>query len=123
MREYKFRAWDFLNKRMFYPSSFNGLDIINGELLLRTNTILMQYTGLNDENGKEIYEGDLLEDGELIFEVFFENGSFLVRHVGDTGFMCGDDLMSYCDTRKVIGNIYENPELLEVQKWKTLSRT
>lgn len=116
MRDYKFRAWAFETKSMFYPSSFDGLEIINGILRAIPNTILMQYTELKDKNGKEIYEGDLLEDGELILEVFFENGSFLVLHVGDTGFMCGDDLMSYCDTRKVIGNIYENPELLEVQK-------
>ncbi len=58
MRELKFRAWDIASKKMFYPDTEDGWGIDNGRLHLLPNTILMQYTGLKDKNGVEIYEGD-----------------------------------------------------------------
>lgn len=76
--------------------------------------ILMQYTGLKDKNGKEIYEGDIVESeknmmfnqGKQTDQVRFEDGAFKVATVN----------LSTITTSfypEVIGNIYENPELLE----------
>jgi uncharacterized phage protein (TIGR01671 family) len=74
-----------------------------------------QDTGLNDENGKRIFKGDILEDScGWIFEVIWddENGRFLGRHSkprGDT-YICYVGREPKC---VVIGNIHDNPELLE----------
>lgn len=73
-----------------------------------------QFTGLLDKNGKEIYEGDILQCGESIFNVSYEyshRGSFsLVRGGYFAG--CFGDLTEpfYCE---VVGNIHDNPELLK----------
>ena len=114
MREIKFRAWDKLNKEM------NNIEFINFQerraykndvsYLNFNDTELMQYTGLNDKNGKEIYEGDILFEsfGEEYFKVVFENGIFRAEADGYSS-----DLENYDDICEVVGNIYENPELME----------
>lgn len=70
---------------------------------------LMQYTGLKDMRGKEIYEGDILFESfsEEYFKVVFENGSFRAEDDKDSL-----DLEDYAHICEVVGNIYENPELL-----------
>lgn len=111
MREIKFRAWNGETKKMFYPRS----------VTFPTNTeigshVLMQYTGLKDKNGKEIYEGDIVEFKyarckELwIAEVRWciYGWSLLGKHTGWFG-------TKYFEGCEVIGNIYENPELLETK--------
>ena len=73
---------------------------------------LLQYTGLKDKNGKEIYEGDIVKRSK-IYEVFWDMGSWFVRN--KTEMRCFL-LSKYNLDWEVIGNIYENPELLEVEK-------
>jgi len=103
----KFRAYDSINKEMVYPriikESFSAIS--NGDLLNKYE-IVMQYTGLNDRNNKEIYEGDFVKDGQRILFVKFTNGSF--NFFSKHGYM-----VTNVDTTwfEVIGNIFETPNL------------
>jgi uncharacterized phage protein (TIGR01671 family) len=147
MREIKFRAWDNKNKKMFIPSMLDWKDERDPkENDTRTfyiwrspyedehvnwshtcigteDSILMQYTGLDDKNGKEIYEGDVIQfkDGIVI------NGSNIHRSKVEwldelSGFYIHADNVGYYQVNpsqcamyhyEIIGNIYDNPELLE----------
>lgn len=75
---------------------------------------LMQYTGLKDKNEKEIYEGDILFEsfGERYYKVVFENGSFRAEFEGDFEEHSFDLIDVVAQGCKIVGNIYENPELL-----------
>lgn len=120
MREIKFRAWD-KGKKIFLPQdSFAVLtdhyagplfvmvkDFENyrdGEFGYQNDFELMQYTGLKDKNGVEIYEGDILD---------FHNGYIQVIHFYDGCFRLKDNpYQSNYEHGLVIGNVYQNPELL-----------
>ena len=114
MREIKFRTWDKLNKEMinFESINFQERRVYKDTVSYRKfNDIeLMEYTGLKDMDGKEIYEGDILFESfrEEYFKVVFENGSFRAEADGYSL-----DLEDYDDICEVVGNIYENPELIE----------
>lgn len=130
MREIKFRAWDKSEERMVYSGTKQndypfvwqihntGIEIVEHDGT-NWNTIkdlvFMQYTGLKDKNGKEIYEGDIVEY-KSIYEwekqpikkakVVFENGMF-----------CPPGVIMDLSRSEIIGNIYENPELLIWEVW------
>lgn len=129
-REIKFRAWDEENKRMLLASCVDLLIDLEGRLNSHdlgalngyANTpqhTLLQYTGLKDKNGKEIYEGDIIKVNDLIFEsssplpeklnVVYCMGMFQLFRGKEPLF--GLHLM-YIKDGEVIGNIYENPEML-----------
>ena len=73
-------------------------------------TALLQSTGLKDENGVEIFEGDIGWDDhqEVHGQVIFENGAFKYEWEN-----ISEDLFEVTDDIEIIGNIHENPELLE----------
>ena len=105
-REIKFRAWDKKTKTIGWVVSYAG-DMCTilwegdrQECGIDTKNIeVMQYTGLKDKNGKEIYEGDIVEfKGFSIEEIKFEEGCF--------------NLEWHNKNYKVIGNIYENNKLI-----------
>lgn len=112
MREIKFRAWDKKEKEMFYEfyiRAWDGKPIQmdwKGHELNLDDLILMQFTGLHDKNGKEIYEGDIIEFGIV---VIFKDGAFRID-VDSTPLQewIWKRQRSREDT-EVIGNIYENP--------------
>ena len=113
-REIKFRAWGINTKKLYKP--FELKDIMK-RLIESDETIakfeLMQYTGLKDKNGKEIYEGDIIEQNDKIGEVTFANGKFqLYKNVEFGSGFCDIDYRSVVYV-EIIGNIYKNPELLK----------
>jgi len=124
MRQIKFRAWDKENKEMFYPKSFDETMVIqlNGVIGLFnsdkeydtvTNRFeLMQFTGLQDCNGKDIYEGDLISwvfMGRLggWYKVRFSEGIFCFEIYGNTY-----PIREYTEQEGfvIVGNIYETPD-------------
>ena len=129
----KFRAWSKLASKMYivnglyfdrgivqYANNDNAIRFIKLE-----NIILMQSTGLKDKNGKEIFEGDIITNGMDIVdvrnhgtlgfytlvngrEVFFGHGTSIEEFE--------EDIDGFTEIVEIIGNIYENPELLEVEE-------
>ena len=128
MRTIKFRIWDkSIKKWMFGYEILGGFSLIGeitlmGELsrislkkLSNDDYAVMQYTGLKDKNGKEIYEGDVLEiDNDSPPLVVGWGNKFASFVLDKYGWASSHYFMEGCDNKdsQVIGNIHENPELL-----------
>jgi len=115
-REIKFRAWDKNNNKMVY----SGKKYTNGGLLdWFEDEDLMQYTGLKDKNGKEIYEGDIVKDKKnhprMKLVVKYEGVGFSIKDIknGDCQILFYNSSCRKQENIEIIGNIYENPELLK----------
>lgn len=107
MREIKFRIWD---KKEKYMETFELDNDFDCEIDWLDNRILMQFTGLKDKNNKEIYEGDIIIRQRWSKG---EKGGQYIREVKwrDTNSNHGYGIRAI-ETTEVIGNIYENPELI-----------
>jgi hypothetical protein len=115
MREIKFRVWDHQAKIMMFPGSCLIIISDNGVFIDSEKWTPMQFTGLKDKNGKEIYEGDVIQWGESKnWVIIFEEFAFYIVQKNAYHETIAK-LSKEFDTFKVIGNIYENPELLEPQ--------
>ena len=135
----KFRIWDKKYEKMYYEDDnviyFEiGLDgvvsAIHNHLCREPEDfILMQYTGLRDKNGREIYEGDILKiyrediydnstEIEKIGKVVFRDGAFFLEPALEEGwFYILSSELEYWDNEgyeyEVVGNVFEKPELLK----------
>ena len=131
MRTIKFRAWITEAKQMIEHNVIDFNDFLHKTNLdgsinpsyCGDDDILMQFTGLYDKNGKEIYEGDILNVGEnLVCEIVYVDKN--VEDYGDE-IHCAFHAKVYIHNKtipldsylknncEIIGNIYENPELLK----------
>lgn len=109
-REIKFRAWDEVSEKILNWNDFLDTNMKNTFIAPEsTGLILMQYTGLDDKNGKEIYEGDIAKYENMIGKIMFFNGSFILSDFEETEEW---ELGVINAEIEVIGNIYENRELL-----------
>ncbi len=119
MRRVKFKA--ILEKESIIRDVL-GIDFLNLKVLVSISGShewhkykkLLQYTGLEDENGTEIYEGDIYTQGceNIRYIVVFNDCQFVGKQVENRS-LAG--LTYFSDEIEVIGNIYENPELLEIE--------
>lgn len=130
MRPIKFRAWDKDLKRMWYfdkywycdeynsisfklnkiqmdecPSTYVALGSIGSD----ANFELMQFTGLADKNGKEIYEGDLFRHSVTgaICTVKYADAAFGIKGDGVSQYLCYD-----AEHGEVVGNVYQDSHLI-----------
>ena len=117
MREIKFRAYSEQDAIMYRPLSLQVIAQLGHDF--SDNIKLMQYTGLKDKNGKAIYEGDIVKDGagstSRIWKVTFnmiDGLQFILILDSDHVFTYKSFNSYHKKNLEVIGNIYENPELL-----------
>ena len=117
MREIKFRGYNPATQQIVSWEGMQGWTMGGLE-----SPNIMQYTGLKDKNGKEIYEGDVVripddyeEYGFMAGEqreVYYFDGCFRLKPKKENTRDRGNTIMDDMEKCEVIGNIYENPELL-----------
>lgn len=112
-REIKFRYWDAEAKRMIHWHEVKLLRFIQFIAFAEIHgSEVMQYTCLKDRNGKEIYEGDVYHHGDhrIKYIVEWHDTGLLGRQIGSLSYA---GITHWQEVIEVIGNIYENPNLLQ----------
>lgn len=123
----RYRAWDKIHKIMYEVDDIMSINFGKSEIGVKTlffdqtnrynfdDIVLMQSTGMRDKNDREIFEGDIIDstDGFLagVIEFRVSLGMFVSDLVEYNNF---ERLCNVASSRKIIGNIWEHPELLEV---------
>lgn len=130
----RFRAWLKKKKKMVATDDLVNISFEDEEICVQTlyfeegliserdldyyefdEIELMQSTGLFDKNNKEIFEGDILKSNKYITSVFYERGAYCVKFRRTTNTTVTMNVISFIEKykTKIIGNIYENKELLD----------
>ena len=121
MREFKFRAWSKETNEMITDFSYSyELAFVDGQFNLYrqgaiewvVDSVIMQAIGKEDKNGNTIFEGDIVEyEGEK-YEIVYDKdtASYVLKEGKEKGWILGGKGWKKV---KVVGNVYENPELLE----------
>ena len=128
MRDIKFRAWNKNTKKMYKIGQItlekgtwnyepDNREYVGMSIPYQPSSMLMQYTGLKDKNGKEIYEGDIVkavftdeEESEMKGVVIYAEAGACYMVIANNG----DEWdLGYLDKIEKIGNKWDNPELLE----------
>ena len=131
-RKIKYRAWlkeekkmvnvetiDFTDKSMQYLEKNEIIDAYLLRRIIFDDVELMQYTGIKDKIGKEIYEGDIvlirIDKTNILHKtvVKFKHGAFIADIIGDNDYIYLFHFGFNKDDFEVVGNIYENHKLLE----------
>jgi uncharacterized phage protein (TIGR01671 family) len=136
---FKFRVWDKENKCLLYPIRYSNFAIVNGTVVKIEsyptansaylgkriawefdNAVIMQCTGLKDKNGKLIYEGDIFKYKDEVYglcigKIEWDNAHYEFQYyTGEKyGWFSHILCLKHIKNIEVIGNIYENKELLE----------
>lgn len=119
----RFKAWDHDDKKMV---KVGAIDWAEGQIIspnypkgklypnerFGDHVTMLQYSGLKDQHGNELYEGDIAVDDDDLYVIKFEDGCFYVVLDHDTGAVI-TQLSELNEDIRLLGNIYENPELLE----------
>lgn len=124
----RYRAWDKIHKTMYEVDDIMSVDFGKSEISVKTlffertsrydfdDIVLMQSTGMTDKNGKEIFEGDILDSGDDflagVVELRQNLGMFVSKLIKYNNF---ERLCNVLDSTQIIGNVWENPKLLEVK--------
>ena len=124
----RYRAWDKIHKTMYEVDDIMSIDFGKSEICVKTllfeqtssydfdDIVLMQSTGLTDKNGKEIFEGDVVKMAKNVYSepTYYE----VAKHRGGAyrleSKQYGCELWLRHTDCEIAGDIYENPELLEV---------
>jgi hypothetical protein len=132
----KFRAWDIAKKEMFkdtFAITESGQVVVveqedvmsPPDYVFVDHLVIMQSTGLFDKNGREIFEGDIIANGPDVMCMKRHNTlGFYVEKKGKVEFIADcavleefeEDAKEIADSLEIIGNIYENKDILEEEK-------
>lgn len=109
-RVIKFMAYDGVRMQKVYAMHSNGIAALGDGGMVTDPEMIVQFSGLCDLNGTELYDGHIVKDAfEKLYVMIFDDkrASFVFKRVGYNIFKDVDELIV-----RIVGNIYENPELL-----------